>query len=367
MLAGWTVFATKGCGACHAVRGIGGTSGPDLGRIPSGASFFDLGAAMWNHLPRMGDRMREARAERMTLTPVEVANLLAFLYTAQYLDESGDARAGERLFTAKGCAQCHAVGGAGGTVGPALDSLKRLNSPVLVAAAMWNHGPRMAEAMKARGIERPTFDGRELLDIVAYIVTTARDTGGNTEQVIPGTPERGKRLFTEKGCVTCHAVGGRGGKVGPDLGRTGHPASLTVFAARMWNHAPAMSGRLKERGPEIPLLSGQDMADLLAYLYDVRYFESSPSPRRGEQVLRDRGCLDCHAVRGKGGKAGADLATSKVVATPASLIAGMWNHGRLMEAQAGKAQKPWPVLTGQDLADVAAYLGSLARGGRSGT
>src|SRR3989304_574098 len=120
MFAGGKVFAEKGCGRCHALRGTGGGVGPDLGRIQTGTSFFELGAAMWNHLPRMGAKMSELGIRRPTLTPTEVSNLIAFLFTAQYYDEPGDAKTGEELFAAKGCVQCHEVGGKGGRVGPGL-------------------------------------------------------------------------------------------------------------------------------------------------------------------------------------------------------------------------------------------------------
>ena len=60
-MAGSRVFGTKGCVKCHAVHGVGGTIGPDLGRVPRPRSFFDLATAMWNHLPRMTERMRELR------------------------------------------------------------------------------------------------------------------------------------------------------------------------------------------------------------------------------------------------------------------------------------------------------------------
>ena len=112
---------------------------------------------MWNHLPRMGAAMRDAGIQPPRLTPLEFSSLAAFLFTTQYYEASGDPVKGSRLFTAKSCAQCHAVGGKGGSVGPALDGFKRSSSPVLMAAAMWNHGPRMAEAMNARGITWPTF------------------------------------------------------------------------------------------------------------------------------------------------------------------------------------------------------------------
>ena len=361
MLAGWDVFAKKGCGQCHALRGVGPMTGPDLGRITSGSSFYDIGAAMWNHLPRMGERMRAERIDRPALTAREVADLTAFIFTAQYYDEQGSPRIGERVFTAKGCVQCHAVGGAGGTVGPALDALKRANSPVLVAAAMWNHGPEMAAAMKAKGIARPTLQPGELLDLIAYVVGAARDPGGETSQVVPGTPERGEKLFAERHCATCHAVNGKGGRVGPDLGTAGHHVSLTAFAARMWNHGPTMWAKMKERGLEVPKLSGQDVADVLAYLFTAHYFDQQASAARGGTLVRDRGCTACHSVRGEGSKRAADLSTSTVVGSPAALIAAMWNHGPRMEAKAESAVVAWPVLRGQDLADIQAFLGAQSR------
>jgi cytochrome c2 len=360
-LAGWSVFSSKGCGKCHAVRGVGGQVGPDLARIAGGKSFYDLGAALWNHLPQMGARMRAANIERPRLTAQEASNLIAFLFTAQYYDEQGDPRAGEKLFASKGCVQCHAVGGAGGKVGPGLDPLKRANSPVLVAAAMWNHAPQMAEAMKAKGIALPTFEGKELVDLIAYVVASAQDTSTETKQVIPGTPERGKHLFAEKKCATCHAVGGKGPRVGPDLGRGGHHVSLTQLASRMWNHGPAMTARMKQMGIAVPALSGQDMADILSHLYVSRYFEAETSPARGQEVVKAKGCVTCHAVRGQGGKVAADFAASTVARTPGGLVAGLWNHARLMETQVEKQKVAWPTLTGQEMGDLAALLTSLQR------
>ena len=359
MLAGFDVFAAKGCGQCHSLRGMGPVTGPDLARVQSGTGFYDIGAAMWNHLPRMSAEMRQAGIERQRLTARETTDLIAFLFTAQYRDEAGDAKAGERLFASKGCAQCHAVGGKGGSAGPPLDSVKRANSPVLVAAAMWNHGPAMAEAMRARGIARPTLEGKELLDIIAYVSAAARDTGGDAAQVLPGTPATGEKLFSERQCATCHAFAGKGGRVGPDLGRSGHHVSLTEFSARMWNHGPKMWAAMKERGIDVPKLSGQDTADILAYLYVAHYFDPTASARRGAAALTAKGCTTCHSVNGKGGKVAADFAKSTVVGSPGSLIAGMWNHGPLMESAAQKQAVSWPMLKGRDLADIAAYLNSL--------
>jgi mono/diheme cytochrome c family protein len=198
LIAGWDVYVKKGCGRCHGLRsGSSGRSAPDLARVQSGTGFYELGAAMWNHLPLMGAKMRETGIERPTLTPLELSNVLALVFTAQYGDEPGNTVTGAHLFTAKRCVQCHAVGGTGGDVGPPLDGLKRLSSPVLVAARMWSHGERMAEKMRTMGIERPTFKRNELVDLIAFITASARDTGGDTVQVVPGTPDRGERLFRD--------------------------------------------------------------------------------------------------------------------------------------------------------------------------
>jgi mono/diheme cytochrome c family protein len=364
LIAGWDVYARKGCGQCHGVRsGSEGRAAPDLARIQSGAGFYELGAAMWNHLPLMGAKMREKGIERPTLTPLELANVLAFIFTAQYYDELGNAKTGEWLFTTKGCVQCHAVGGKGGNVGPALDALKRTNSPVLVAARMWSHGPGMAEAIHAKGIERPTFARNELVDIIAFITATATDPGGETAQVLPGTPQGGETLFRDKQCAVCHTIGGKGGKVGPELGRA-HHISLTQFAGLMWNHAPAMWARMKERAVEVPQLTGQEMGDIVAYLYTSHYFDpAAGSGARGRQVAKTKGCVACHSVRGKGGKIASDFAVSNVVGSPAALIAAMWNHSRSMEDQAAKQGLKLPTLKGQELADMSAYLQSLTKAG----
>ncbi len=349
-LAGAKVFADKGCGRCHAIRGFGATAAPDLSRIER-KSFFDLGAAMSNHL-------RGVAIQRPTLTPEEGTALIAFLFTLQYYDEPGDPKAGEELFAAKGCIQCHEVGGRGGRLGPSLDFLKRANSPVLIAAALWNHGPEMAETLKAVGIQRPTFDQKELGDIIAYVQTAAREGGGERAQVAPGTPERGERLFREKRCIVCHSVGGKGGTVGPPLGPRQH-VSLTRFAALMWNHAPGMWARMTERGIPVPRLTGQEMADIVAYLYASHYFDQRGDARRGQQLVQDKGCLGCHAVRGKGATVGADLATYPALRSAPGLVAALWNHPRYLEAQ--RQEVPWPLLNGSELADMSSYLASIAR------
>ncbi len=56
---GAVLFQKKGCVHCHAVKGLGGTLGPDLGSAGASRSPHDqLVVAMWNHAPRMWARMQ---------------------------------------------------------------------------------------------------------------------------------------------------------------------------------------------------------------------------------------------------------------------------------------------------------------------
>jgi mono/diheme cytochrome c family protein len=363
---GWNVFVDKGCGTCHRVRGVGdGTLGPDLAGLRASRSLFDLGAAMWNHMPQMGAAMRDTGTQPPRLTPLEFSSLAAFLFTTQYDGTSGDPVKGSRLFTAKSCVQCHAVGGRGGGVGPALDGLKRSSSPVLMAAAMWNHGPQMAAAMNIRGITWPTFRGTELADLVAYIAATAQDQGGEAAPVVPGTPERGEKLFVDKGCATCHPVGaGKSPTAAPRLVTQAHRVSAGEFAGLMWNHGVKMWAAMRQRGLTTPpRLTGQEMADITAYLYTTYYFESAAGRvGRGRELVQQKGCLGCHTIYRKGGNGATDLAIDNVVSTPAGQVAAIWNHARYMQTEGRRQSTTLSPLTGQELADISAYLAGLGSG-----
>jgi mono/diheme cytochrome c family protein len=363
-IAGARIFGAKGCVKCHSVNGIGGKVGPDLAKISRPRTFFELGADMWNHLKKMSARMKQLGITRPKLDEREVGDLVGFLYTLNYFDSPGNAAEGRRLFSEKRCILCHQVGGTGGVVGPNLDSLRQFASPIFITSAMWNHGPQMAAKMKERGVERPTFTGPELRDLIAFL---APATGGSQEgplYVLPGRSEVGRQLFGQKGCIQCHSVGGVGGKVGPDLVEKGSRRSPVEFAAAMWNKAPAMTAAMAERGIAVPELRPDEMADIVAYLYSVRYFGNAGSPPQGYTVLSQKGCLQCHALSGERGKPASDLSKVKGLDSPAAVIAALWNHTVVTATVAGKKTE-WPTLTAQEMADLSALLQSLSQARRT--
>ena len=83
-------------------------------------------------------------------------------------------------------------------------------------------------------------------------------------------PNRGKEIFVSKGCVACHAINGVGGHDAPpmDAHRDMGLVNPFDFAAKMWNHAPAMVAAQEEAFGEQIYFTGQELADIIAFLHD---------------------------------------------------------------------------------------------------
>lgn len=359
-VAGARIFGAKGCVRCHSINGVGGKVGPDLARIARPRSFFDLAADMWNHLHKMVPRMEQLGITRPKLDSREAGDLVGFLYTLNYFDRPGNAAVGRSLFTEKRCIVCHQVGGTGGVVGPNLDSLRQFASPIFIASAMWNHAPRMAEVMKEKGIERPSFAGEELRDLIAFLAPATAGSQEGPLYVLPGRPEVGRQLFAEKRCIQCHSVGGVGGKVGPDLVEMGVRRSPIEFAATIWNKQPLMLAAMTQRAITIPQLRPDEMADIVAFLYSVRYFGNAGNPPNGYAVLTRKGCLYCHGISGEREKPAGDIRKYKTLNSPAAVLAAMWNHTVVTPTVAGKKIE-WPEFRSQEMADLVALLQSFGQ------
>ena len=359
-LAGSRVFGAKGCSGCHAIHGVGGKVGPDLGRIPKPRTFYDLASAMWNHVPEMAAKMRKLGKPPLQLTPRETGDLMAFLATVNYFDPDGNPKVGKKIFTDKQCVICHQMERVGGVFGPSLDSVVQFG-PIFFAAAMWNHGPAMAEAMQARGIKRPVFSGAELRDFIAYVKSVSRALGDQPVQVLPGRTEEGERLFAARGCVDCHGIKGMGGPVGPPLAGRKLYSSLFDFAAAMWNKGPAMAREMKRRVVPVPPLQAHELADVVAFLHSVQYFAAPGDSRRGETLARAKGCLGCHSMSGKGGSIGPDFRKVAGLDQPATVVSAMWNHAGAMEQKMAEMSLAWPLLKGSEMADLVSFVQTLGR------
>ncbi|MFA9477389.1 cytochrome b N-terminal domain-containing protein [Phycisphaerales bacterium AB-hyl4] len=87
---------------------------------------------------------------------------------------------------------------------------------------------------------------------------------------LPADAERGRQLFGQYGCNSCHAVAGDGPRIGPDLARIGRTYSRAEFANWILNPAedvamPSYEGRLDD----------EELEQIIDYLMNARTF-----PRR---------------------------------------------------------------------------------------
>lgn len=357
--AGAQTFQQKRCGQCHAVLGVGPKIGPDLGiQGAAGASMNALATQMWNHAPRMWEQIKRSGVAYPQFTAEDMANLFAYLYVTCYDDETGDAARGEALFTQKSCIRCHSIGETGGHIGPNLRDIGPVATPIFWSQAMWNHAPAMEAHMHELNIAWPQFEGEEMNDLLAF-VRQARGGSERESELLPANPTRGWELFRTKGCIACHAIRGVGGNVGPDLGSGPPlPRSLTQMAGRMWNHSPQMWAAMKAKGIERPTFAGQEMADVIAFLYSVRYSELGGSPVIGQDLFSERKCNQCHGADARGGEIGPNLRNGDRVLTPVSLALALWSHGPRMYAKAQELGLGWPTLNEGDLNHLLAFLNS---------
>lgn len=96
------------------------------------------------------------------------------------------------------------------------------------------------------------------------------------------------------------------------------------------------------------------------------------SAARGEQLVSSTGCLNCHAMNGKGGNGAPDLSVpSRTADTPSEFATSLWNHMPSMLSEFNRTQTPFPRLRTTEVADIFAYFyaklyfsprGDVARG-----
>ncbi len=360
--AGRRIFVERGCEDCHSIWGNGGTLGPDFALVGAGRSLQQLAGLFWNHTPRMIQTVRQRGVQWPRFTETELADIISYIYYVKLFDEPGDPDLGERWFREKRCVECHAVGGTGASVGPALDDYARYIAPIVLAEGMWNQGPAMQAQQAALGIPMPIFVGRELADIQAYIRRNSTLRERDLVFLEPPDPNAGQQLFASKGCIRCHGAGGGGTRFGPDLHGATQRLQVSEIAGQLWNHSFQMAAAMRARGIAFPQFQGTEMADVIAFLYYLRFHETGGDVRGGELVYVQKGCSNCHAGTGRAA-IGPDLARSETVLTLLGLATAMWNHAPGMYDVIQVEEVEWPRFEGDEMRDLSVYLRSLATGG----
>jgi mono/diheme cytochrome c family protein len=263
--------------------------------------------------------------------------------------------AGRVLFESRRCHQCHGIAGNGPGIGPDLGQGGFNGSFLDLGAALWNHVPGMSVAIEKTGIPWPQLTPEETVELLSFLYFI--DYLGR-----PGVPAEGERVFRRHGCVTCHSVAGKGGKVGPDLGQLHRFASPLAVAQAIWNHGPAMLAHMQQRGMAPPTFAEGELADLSAFLRQRAsqvpqqgVLLAPGNPNRGQAIFAAKGCASCHGKGARGGE-GPDLARAPLPRSAEAIAGTMWNHALAMQDRMQERGIGWPSFTTEELADLVAFL-----------
>jgi len=367
---GRSTFVAKGCARCHAIygHGFGDTKpkgGPDLGKRGVYGTYMELAASMWNHFPDMVRKAREQGKQFPSFSDQDVNDVISFLAYIRYRGQPGNERTGRKLLRQKNCMKCHAIGGEGGDKGPDFTKSDDYLTPLGLAAAMWNHGPNMMDIFTDNNIKRPALTGPDIVDLSAgirsFMVTNRVPVGSDR----PGDPERGRVLVNEKRCNYCHG-GPSGAKGAPmDFRDMVLKSSVTEIAGNMWNHGPAMWESMRDDDVAFPTLSATEIADIIAFLYEMELQDPPGDPGKGAELVYDKGCVNCHSVDGKGAGVATSFSEIEGISSPISMISLMWNHAEDMIEAARDRGHRWPEFQGSELGDIYAYLRQLAGEGQA--
>jgi len=263
---------------------------------------------------------------------------------------------GSKLFVSKGCIRCHSIWGIGDTLGPDLAQMSKEQNLLQLAGLLWSHSPKMIEIMQERGVARPTFTPQEMGDLMGYIYYF-----NYFDQ--PGNFIEGENLFLEKGCAECHFVGENGGKDKISLDDYGRYISPSFLATGLWNHSPEILSGMKRIGIKQPEFKGQELAHLLAYLRgaainqngEIIYAEPG-SPKRGQDIFKQKKCNVCHAVWDKGGRRASDLGRRELRLTLTEISGKIWSHSGHMWEEMKRIGLSFPIFSSKEMADLISFL-----------
>jgi cytochrome c2 len=263
---GSIVFHRKACDYCHSVSSIGSNRVRSLDHFAHYITPMPLAQAMWNTGSSMIKMQKEWGIEMPWFEGREMADIQAFI--RRYGDRKGEIVEfkqppnpfeGERLFHSKKCDRCHSLikDSMGGI--PSLEMVAFKKTLSEISGILWNHSYKMRSRMNALGIKFPIFAENEMADLIAflYYYPFYREMGDM---------ETGRKVFTQKGCVSCHEAS--------DVAEIVRPKDSTKikdyyigFATAMWNHAPTMEEMLQQKKFQWPKFYGKEMRDLVTFIY----------------------------------------------------------------------------------------------------
>lgn len=347
---GKALFAERGCAGCHLASGIAPDLppiGPELSRVRDKVRPEWLVA--WIRDPRSfrpDTRMPAFHFDETSRDDARVHERRA-LAVAAYLWQNaaaaepgpagsypggGDPERGRELVTSLGCLACHTVDSPEGRIGiPHASRLEDVGAKIATVDWIWNwiQAPRW----HAPTTRMPSFllSPDEARDISAFLWQSAArapipDASLQASLEDPVLAEVGRDVIEESGCTACHRIEGLSAqRLGPDLTSYGErPLEELPFGASTvprtwtdWTRGKLTDSRkfLDERSSVWMPTYALDADELTALTVFLRSQSSARVPEtmqrgltgraetiaRGRRVLRERRCLSCHQIEGRGG------------------------------------------------------------------
>lgn len=229
-------------------------------------------------------------------------------HRGEIVPEASLLSAGRRLLDRAGCFGCHQLAGEDDgwrSTAPDLSGLAEKTHPEWLRA--WLADP---QALRP-GTWMPDFHlaDDEIEDLTAYLwvqppLSKLPDDGG--AEPPPGDFDRGKKLFRESRCISCHTVEGRGNGSAPELAGVGSKVNrrwLIAFLADPHAFQPATAMPRYH-------FSGLDLLDLSQYMAEELIDPSAPAPggsyrpalrsvESGGDLYQKYGCGGCHDLGGR--------------------------------------------------------------------
>jgi mono/diheme cytochrome c family protein len=283
-------FAKFGCTICHQGQGRATTREAAHGHVEH-----------WDH-PMLDMKYIQSSCAKCHLpTDMPEAPLLAH---------------GRTVFEESGCIGCHKLHGTGGVLGPELERVGASRTPEWLL----KHFKNPAAVTPGSAMPPIKANDADLDALTLYVLSFTGETLSSyfvSMKTIPG-PQAGRRLFEEKGCIGCHAVGGKGGTVGPALDEVGKRHDPQWISAHFRNPVAVSPGSVM---PQFNF-NEQEIRALTEFLLSLSdtniigfmKFPSLMTPiDRGRAVYRKYGCAGCHGPEGKGGVPNPNAKTAQQV------------------------------------------------------
>ncbi len=236
---------------------------------------------------------------------------------------------GRALVRRAGCFACHKVNGIDdwSSDAPDLNGLSLKTSPEWLRA--WLRAPRDLQPntlMPDFGLSEPEIEA-----LVAFLwaqpPSPSQTLGPADEAALPGDPGRGRTLFGESRCVSCHTIEGRGNGSAPDV------AAVGSKVGRRWLMAYLRDPHAFQPRTPMPRynFSRQDLLDLSSYIVSELTDPQVPAPgalfrppqkavEEGGRLYRKYGCAGCHRIAGSDLPAEAGPELTGIGDKPAALL-----------------------------------------------